>query len=98
MCRVELFMVKGEFLTKQSETDEWLEEERRSLNYTLERVEHELKITKEVMDCVDQYDVGINNIEIRMLGDNEIRVNPLVPGNFFFEFFDESSYRGGLWK
>ena len=74
MCRVELFMVKEEFLTKQSETDEWLEEERRSLNYTLERVEHELKITKEVMDSVDPYDVRINNIEIRMLGDNESRI------------------------
>ena len=24
--------------------------------------------------------------------------NPLVPGNFFFEFVDESSYRGALWK
>ena len=31
----------------------WLEEERRSLNYTLENVEHELKLTKEVMDSVD---------------------------------------------
>ena len=25
-------------------------------------------------------------------------LNPLVPGNFLCEFFDESSYRGGLWK
>ena len=54
MCRVELFMVKKEFITKQSETNKWLEEERRSLNYTLQKVEHELKITKEVMDSIDQ--------------------------------------------
>ena len=26
------------------------------------------------------------------------QINPLVPGNFLCEFFDESSYRGGLWK
>ena len=50
--RVELFMVKKDFLMKQSETDKWLDEERRSLNYTLERVEHELKLTKEVMNSV----------------------------------------------
>ena len=24
--------------------------------------------------------------------------DPLVPGDFFFEFVDESSYRGALWK
>ena len=71
MCRVELFMVRKEFLTKQSETDKWLEEDRRSLNYTLEKVEHELKITKEVMDSVDPYDKRINNMEITIIGDNE---------------------------
>ena len=45
-------MVKKDFLTKQSETDKWLEEERRSIDYRLEKVEHELKITKEIMDSV----------------------------------------------
>ena len=74
MCRVELFMVKKDFLTKQSEAENWLDEERRSLNYTLERVDHELNLTKEVMDSVDLYDIRINNIEIRILGDNENRV------------------------
>ena len=74
MCRVELFMVRKEFLTKQSETDKWLEEERMSIDYRLEKVEHELKITKEIMDSVDPYDIRINNIEIRILGNNESRV------------------------
>ena len=59
---------------KQSETDKWLEDEKRSLNYRLERVDHELKLTKEVMDSVDPYDIRINNLEIRILGDNESRV------------------------
>ena len=74
MCRVELFMVEKDFLTKQSETDKWLEEERSSLDYKLERVDHKLKLTKEVMDSIDPYDIGINNIEIRIWGDNESRV------------------------
>ena len=52
----------------------------------LERVEHELKLTKEVMDSVDPYDVLINNIEIRMLGDNESRVKMT---NELLEFEDE---------
>ena len=90
LCRVELFMVKKDFLTKQSETDNWLEEERRSLNYTLEKVEHELKITKEVMDSVDQYDIRINNIEIKILGDNESRVKIT---NELLEFEDEITDR-----
>ena len=63
-----------------------IEEERRSLNYTLERVEHELKLTKEVMDSVDPYDIRINNIEIRMLGDNESRIKIT---NELLEFEDE---------
>ena len=50
-------MVKKDFLTKQSKTDKWLDEERRSLNYPLKKVEHELKITKEVMDSIDPYDI-----------------------------------------
>ena len=88
MCRVEFFMVKKDFLMKQSETDNWLEEERRSLNYTLEKNEHELKIRKEVMDSIDPYDVRINNIEIKILGDNESRVKIT---NELLEFEDEET-------
>ena len=61
-------------------------EERRSLSYTLERVEHELKLTKEVIESVDPYDIRINNIEIRILGDNESRVKTT---NELLEFEDE---------
>ena len=32
MCRVELFMVRREYLAKQSETDQWLEDDRRSID------------------------------------------------------------------
>ena len=86
MCTVEIFMVRKEFLTKQSETEKWLEDDRRSIDYRLERIEHELKITKEIMDSVDPYDIRINNIEIRILGDNESRVEIV---NNLLEFEDE---------
>ena len=47
---------------------------------------NELKLTKEVMDSVDPYDIRINNIEIRMLGDNESRIKIT---NELLEFEDE---------
>ena len=45
MCRVELFVVK-DFLTKQSETEDWLDKEGRSLIFSIERVDYDLFLQK----------------------------------------------------
>ena len=74
MCRVELAKVDKDCFTKETDSGEWLREDSKNVEYELERVSNELHITKEVMDSVDPYDVRINNIEIKLLGDTESRV------------------------
>ena len=47
----------------------------------------------------DRRAAAIDHLKVRRAATRKRRnLNPLVPGDFLFEFVDESSYRGALWK
>ena len=89
LCKFELRIVNNLRVTEQLESEEIDGRSDMMIDFELEKVENDLKLTKQILDAVDPYEITINAMEIKIFGNREDRVSTI---NELLDFEEKNTW------